>query len=229
MIEINLLPEESKKKKHAVSKMDVSKIDFKSIPIMNIALIIVGGIAAIQIFLFAVSTAGGLGFNVMEKEYKEIFPKKQETQILKTQMNRMSNKVVAIDELMVKRFSWAKKLNDLNDSMTPGVWLMALEYDERLTEQPRAADANLMKKPSLQESKAASPEKVLLRYLIISGAASSAGEEETALIGRFIKSLKSNSDFYSDFSDIELGTIMRENVEGQEVMTFKITCLFKIK
>lgn len=228
MIEINLLPEEIRKKKKAAPKIDVSKINLKAIPIINIALIIVGGIAAIQIFLFVVGAAAGSGFNIMSSEYKDIFPKKQKTQILKIQMDKMRNKVAVIDELMVKRFSWATKLDDLNDSMTPGVWLTALEYDEKLTEQPRATDANLMKKAGAQESKTAM-EKVLLRYLIISGAASSMGEEGMALIGRFIKSLKSNSNFYSDFNDIELGTIMRERVEDQEVMTFKITCLFKIK
>jgi hypothetical protein len=55
------------------------------------------------------------------------------------------------------------------------------------------------------------------------------GEEGTALIGRFIDKLKNNLSFYSDFSDIELGSIKREQSSGQEIMTFKITCLFKVK
>jgi hypothetical protein len=70
-------------------------------------------------------------------------------------------------------------------------------------------------------------EKSLLRYLIISGYASRLGEEDTALIGKFMKALKENPSFYSDFSDIELGTIKRDKIEDQEVMGFKITCLFK--
>jgi hypothetical protein len=136
----------------------------------------------------------------------------------------MSKKVSAIDELMVKRFSWTKKLNDLSDSVTPGIWLTQLDYDERLVERAKTA-ANTSKG---QEGKVAT-EKILERYLVISGAASSMGEEGTALIGRFIKNLKENGSFYADFSDIEFGNIKREQMSGQEIMTFKITCLFKIK
>ena len=55
------------------------------------------------------------------------------------------------------------------------------------------------------------------------------GEEGTALIGRFIEKLKENASFYSDFSDIELGSIKREQTGNQEMMTFKMTCLFKTK
>jgi len=160
----------------------------------------------------------------LEKNYKHILPEKKEAEQLKLQISKMGKKVSAIDELMVKRFSWAKKLGDLNDSVTPGIWLTQLDYDERLVEKPKAV-SNVSKE---REGRAAT-EKVLERHLIISGAASSMGEEGTALIGRFIKSLKENVSFYSDFSDIELGNIKREQMSGQEIMTFKITCLFKIK
>ncbi len=53
------------------------------------------------------------------------------------------------------------------------------------------------------------------------------GEEGTASIGKFIKSLKDNNSFFSDFSDIDLGSIKRDKVNDQEVMSFKITCFFK--
>jgi hypothetical protein len=129
---------------------------------------------------------------------------------------------------MVKRFSWAKKLNDLSDSMTPGIWLTELSYDEKLGEVQRPALPSPLKKKGANEN-APTTEKVVLRYLTISGMASSMGEEGTALIGRFIKNLKANNEFYSDFSEIELGTITREKVDDQEVMKFNITCLFKIK
>ena len=139
----------------------------------------------------------------------------------------MSKKVAAIDELMVKRSSWARKLNDLSDSITPGIWLTQLEYDEKLVERPKAPPSGV--KPKDNQDAKPRLEKVLERYLIISGAASNSGEEGTALIGRLIKNMKENQLFYSDFSDIELGSIKREQASGQEIMTFKITCLFKIK
>lgn len=224
MIEINLLPEELKKRKRAEPKIDVVNINLEKISVLKITIFAAGIVVAVQIAVFGFGIFGGIIFNSMERNYKQILPGKQEAEQLKAQVSVMNKKVTAIDELMVKRFSWAQKLNDLSDSVTPGIWLTQLDYDERIIERPKAV-ANISKG---QEGKVAT-EKILERYLIISGAASSMGEEGTALIGRFIKGLKENQTFYSDFSDIELGSIKREQFGAQEIMTFKITCLFKIK
>ena len=229
MIEINLLPEElKKKKKRSTAPAGISQISLQDLPFLKIAAIAVGGVAVIQLMLFMVSVIYGMNYNALEKNYKEILPKKQEAERLRLRLDSLSKKVVAIDELMVKRLSWAKKLSDLSDSMTPGIWLTELGYYEKLTEITRPVKINLLKKNSAADT-TPHVEKVNLRYLTISGMASSMGEEGTALVGRFMKSLKSNSDFYSDFSDIELGTITREKVDEQEVMKFNITCLFKTK
>ncbi len=227
MLEINLLPEELKKRKRAAPKIDVKNINLEKLPLFNIFLIAAGIFVAVQIAVFGMGMLGDTVLRSLEKKYKEILPAKTEADKLSAQASVMSNKVKAIDELMVKRFSWAKKLGSMNDAITPGVWLTQLEYDEKLVERPRAGASNAQKAREAQGKPAM--EKVLERYLIISGAASSMGEEGTALIGRFIKSLKENPSFYSDFGDIELGNIKREQVSGQEVMNFKITCLFKTK
>lgn len=226
MIEINLLPTELKKKKRAAPKIDVSKMDLQNLPLINIALLVVAGLVVIQLFLFIVGVITGMYFKTLDESYQKILPEKNETERLQLQIDRMGKKVAAIDELMVKRFSWAKKLNDLSDSITPGIWLTELEYNEKLSEIAKPVNANLVKKKNDAENKSIA-EKVVLKYLIISGVASSMGEDGTALIGRFIKSLKENPNFYSDFSDIELGNIKREKMEESEVMTFRITCLFK--
>lgn len=228
MIEINLLPEELKKKKRAAPKVDISNISLEKIPFVKIGFIAAGIFIAIQVIIFGLGVLGNAIFGSLEKSYNKILPQKQEVDRLKVQISTMSKKVAAIDELMVKRFSWTRKLNDLSDSMTPGIWLTQLEYDEKLIERPKPAAANMARAKEGAEAKLPM-EKVIERYLIISGAASSMGEEGTALIGRFIKNLKDNQSFYSDFSDIELGSIKREQASGQEIMSFKITCLFKIK
>ncbi|MFA5499636.1 MAG: hypothetical protein WC404_00990 [Candidatus Omnitrophota bacterium] len=227
MLEINLLPEELKKKKRAAPKIDVKNVNLEKLPLFNMLLIAAGVFVAVQIAVFGLGMLGDTVFRSLEKKYKDILPAKTEADKLSAQASIMSNKVKAIDELMVKRFSWAKKLGSMNDAITPGIWLTQLEYDEKLVERPRAGASNAQKARGVQGKPAM--EKVLERYLIISGAASSMGEEGTALIGRFIKSLKENPSFYSDFGDIELGNIKREQVSGQEVMNFKITCLFKTK
>ena len=223
MIEINLLPEELKKTRRSGSRIDVGKIDLGKLPMLNIAVAGIVIIIAVQIVIFVFGALFGMISGSLEKDYKSISPARQEAENFRTEISRMSRKISAIDELMVKRFSWARKLNDLSDSVTPSIWLTQLDYDEKTTERPKAGAV-----AARGENRQAT-EKVLERYLIISGAASSMGEEGTALIGRFIEKLKENASFYSDFSDIELGSIKREQAGNQEMMTFKMTCLFKTK
>lgn len=228
MIEINLLPEELKKRKHAAPKIDIENIKLEKGSLIKIAIIAVGIFIAIQVAVFGLGFISTIIFNSLEKSYKQVLPAKHEAEQLKADIDRMSRKASAIDELMVKRFSWAKKLSDLNESVTPGIWLTQLDYDEKIIERPKVSPVRIIKGKENMETGVAM-EKISERYLIILGAASSMGEEGTAFIGRFIKELKENPSFYSDFSDIELGSIKREQVSGQEIMTFKITCLFKIK
>ena len=153
---------------------------------------------------------------------------KKDADALRAQVNTINRKMAAIEDLMVKRFSWAKKLNDLADSLTSGIWLTALTYDERETERQIPAVSRQSGAMTPGQPAQSQTERVVLRYLIISGyAATTAGEEGTAAVGRFIKALKDNQNFYADFSDIELGAIKRDKVEEQEVMSFRLTCLFK--
>ena len=108
-----------------------------------------------------------------------------------------------------------------------GIIHYELSYDEKLVE--RQAQEEPKAGPNKQKKESARPqtEKVLSKYLTISGYASSMGDEGTALIGKFIKALKEDRQFYSDFRDIELGVIKRDKVDNQEVMNFTITCFFK--
>jgi hypothetical protein len=227
MIEINLLPEEMRKRKRAEPKIDMSAIDLGKLPLKKIVVFALLIAAAAQVLLVAFGLLCGLIAGSYKKSYDRIAPQRREAEKLSAGIKKMSKKVSAIDELMVKRFSWAAKLNELSDSITPGIWLTQLDYEEKLTERPKAGQQLSARKSESQAQGAT--EKVMARSLLISGASQSMGEEGTALIGRFIKSLKSNASFYSDFSDIELGSIKREHLAGQEVMTFKITCIFKGK
>jgi hypothetical protein len=127
----------------------------------------------------------------------------------------------------VKRFLWSKKLNSLSDSMTPGIWLSSLDYDEKAGEKISAGGAKQQIAKSKPASSGPAAEKITNKCLVLSGYASSMGEQGTASIGKFIKSLKENPEFYSDFDDIELGSIKAEKIQDQETMSFKLTCMFK--
>jgi len=228
MIEINLLPQEMRKKESRFKPVDMSGFDIKSLPLVNIAIVAGGILLTLHVLLFVVGVYSKSKVTSLSKTYNSIVPENKEALALKSQLDLINKKIKAIDELMVKRFGWAKKLNDLSDSMTPGIWLSSLEYEEKFSER---ASAGQPKPGAIDVKKAVvsklATEKVMLKYLIISGYASSMGEQGTALIGKFIKSLKDNAGFYSDFNDIELGSIRSERMQDQEVMSFKLTCMFK--
>lgn len=227
MIEINLLPPEMKRKEPMFKPIEFGEFDIRSLPLVNIAIATGIILLSVHLLLFVTGIYSKSRAFKLSKQYNSILPQKNEAANLKAQIDLINKKVAAIDELMVRRFSWAKKLNDLSDSVTPGIWLSNLEYDEKFGER----SIQLISKPVNGKGKAPAAkkatEKVMSRYLVISGYASSMGEQGTALIGKFIQSLKDNPGFYSDFSDIELGSIKSERMQDQEVMSFKLTCMFK--
>ena len=232
MIEINLLPEELKKKnepkfkKFDLSGFNIDNFNIKNIPLVKIGIIAIAALTAFHLALFLVGTTSKASLASLAKKRDACLPEKNEADSLRNELARINKKVTAIDGLMVKRLSWAKKLNGLSDALTPGIWLTELSYDEkagdRLVLVARTPNGKSKKGPSRSVA-----EKVVYRYLVLSGYASSMGEQGTALIGKFIKSLKESSQFYSDFSEITLDSIKSDKFQDQEVMNFKITCMFK--
>lgn len=207
MIGINLLPQELRKKPPIFSGFDFKGIDIKNIPILKIAVGIGAGLVLIQLAVFLIGIVSSIELAATTKKYNALLPEKKEADVLKAKVADINKRSSAIDELMLKRFSWAKKINLLSDCMTPGIWLSELYYDER---------------PVLSGGKAVMP-----GALVISGYASGAGEQGAALIGKFIKSLQDNKDFYSDVASIDLVSTKSDKVDKQDVMSFRINCLFK--
>lgn len=227
MIEINLLPEEIKKRRSSFKKIDLTKLNVENIKILEIGAGIIVVLMVIQVTLFLVGIYAGTTLNSLDKRYQKILPEKKEADLLKTQVDAINKKTGAIDELMVKRFSWSRKLNDLSDAMTPGVWLRNLSYSDKLIERPVSGESRFAKSRGQNNSPRPPVEKVLMRYILLEGSAAGSGEDRTAAIAKFIKSLKDSESFYSDFSDIELGAIKADKIDQEEVMSFEITCLFK--
>ncbi len=224
MIEINLLPEELKKKKkkkkeQTAKRANMPKVDLRSLPFLKILAGVAVVLVILHVLLLLAASFGKRNVISLSAKYNAILPKKKESDVLKANAGTLRNKVNVINELMVNRFSWAKKLNALGDSVTPGIWLSQLEYEEKSVEAQQSAPRG--------KKQASGPQMTVEKYLIVSGYASSMGEQGTAQVGKFIKGLKDNGDFYSDFSDIQLGSIKTDRIENQEVMSFKITCLFK--
>jgi len=229
MIDINLLPEELRKKESRFKKIDLSglSIDIKKIPVVSIGIAAVSVLLLFHAVLFLVGINSRSSLKAISKTMSELAPEKSEADSLKNEVSLINRKIAAIDGLMVKRFSWAKKMNALSDSVTSGIWITEISYDEKAEDKVVSVKSKSSNGRSGGGSARSVAEKFMLRYLVVSGYASSMGEQGTALIGKFIKSLRDNSEFYSDFSEIKLDSIRSDKFMDQEVMNFKITCLFK--
>jgi hypothetical protein len=207
MIEINLLPQELKKKRDIFLKLDLKRVDIKRVPLLKLTAGVLVLLVLTQIILLLAGTLLNTQLSSAIKTYESLLPQKREADALKAKVSGINKRSCAIDELIVKRFSWARKINNLSDCMTQGIWLSELYYDER----PIPGSAKT----------------VMPGALVISGYAVGAGEEGTALIGGFIKGLQDNKDLYSDFTSINLLSTKSETVDKHDVVSFKLSCVFK--
>jgi len=216
MIEINLLPPELKKKRR--------KIELPDISFLPIVAGLLGVIIIIHLLLGLTLALKAKTLKRLERKWETVLPEKQKADKLKAELTSMRSKVDAIDDLVKNRHSWARRLNDISDTMIPGVWLNKLWLERRVIIQ------ELVVKSDTGESEAkakAEPKKVIIKTLHLNGSVIVAGGEETATIGKFIRSLKENQDFFSDFRDVESASIQRTKVKEEEIMDFELICHFK--
>jgi hypothetical protein len=227
MIEINLLPEELRKKESRFPHLNLSQFNVQDIPILKI--VAIGGVAllAVQAVVIILGLIVKFNSGLLDKHYEALLPNKREIQTLKADCETMSKKVQAIDDLMVRRFGWARKLSDLSDAITPEVWLTAISYNERIVERQNKAASKVFRDDFGKEVTKVVMEKIAARDLVLEGYAISTREEGAAMVGKLVKNLERNARFYSDFVDISVGAIKAVKFDGQDVVSFKLTCRFR--
>ncbi len=208
MIEINLLPPEIKNRKRQIELPEISFL-----PIVGILAVI---LAAVYVMVAMFSSFQGKKLTQLEAEWEEIAPEKRHADRMKRDLGALENRVNAIEDLMRERPLWSKRLMGLNDSMIPGIWLRRfwLEKRQETVVLPGKGDEQIT-------------EVKTVRVFHVEGSVAASGGEETAAIGRFIRSLKMNEEFFEDFSDIQTGAIQRRTMQDIEVMNFELILPFK--
>ena len=217
MIELNLLPEEQRKKKR--------KIELPEIPLVPAALGLVGALVIIQVFLVALIVISNIRLSALDKTWEALAPKKVEFDKIKVKTSNLSKKAQAIESLIKNRLNWAPLLNEISNSLTPNVWLTELAYSEKIeSRQAKSAGGPANRKKKKKMAKVAN---VKVQTLTLSGFASVKGGKATDYITRFVTSLRKNKALSVYFSEIDHGPIRKAAVSGQEVMSFTVICSFK--
>ena len=211
MIEINLLPKELRKK-----KIELPNINISFVPIVVVVL-------GVHLSLYFSAGMKARTLARLEKRWEEILPQKENADKLKGELTRMRGKIDAVDGLIQGRMSWAKKLSDLSDATIQGVWLNRLWLEQKIVLQK--VTAKIGEGSGAQISTV--PKKVIVRTLHLDGSVIGAGGEEAAAIGKFIRSLKNNQEFFADFKEIEATSIQRSQLKDVEVMNFELLCYSK--
>jgi len=219
MIHINLLPKELQKKKKSFKIPDITMIFLPTV------LGLIGVLVLVQVLLMTVKNFKSKAYVRLDKEWSETLPHKQEVTTLKLEVRTIQQKVLAIDNLMIKRVLWARKLNQLSDAMIPGIWLTGLSLDKKSVSAKSPAKQQLRRGRRAAQAPVESRREVW--FLNLEGRASSTYGDETATVGRFIKSLKEDEEFFKEFSKIELEIMQRRIIKDIEVMDFRVSCYFE--
>jgi len=217
MIEINLLPENLRRKKPV---FQVPEIKIGSLPIIiGIAVLLIAAHGFIALTVNLQKRA----IEKMTAEWQKERVQKEAIELTRRENIKMRQKIDAIEDLMGKKILWAKKLNQLSDLIIDGVWYTNLSIDKK-TVIVKPKDTHSGKSAAMRRF---ITQKVQIPYLSIEGEVSSSYGDELAIISRFIDNLKNEKDFFKDFSNIELDSTSLHEVENVEVMKFNINCYIR--
>ena len=194
MIEINLLPEELRKKKSE----PCFKLNFQA---EKLKFWIAGGAAGILIFIIIVLVLGSFiraaQINKLLAKEKNFSSRLFQLDSVNKEISVLKVKMSVLDMLTKRKFIWAEKINQLSDLVLPGIWFTHVYAD-----------------PS--ENK-----------LMIEGSVISKSEEAMASVGKFMKNLKDNAQFFKDFKNIKLESVQRKAKDERDIVDFKIALYFQ--
>lgn len=212
MIELNLLPEDRRKK-------DTVKFVMPDIPIKRTLLWVFGVFCGIQVLMALIAVFFTFQMNAIRREsaalkveYKDLLVKKDEIATMKLRFRELQ-------QLTVAPLSWTQLLNALTDSTTKGIWFRSISIGEG--DVVKAAPAGGKAKKA-----AAAPASVSAKHLKIDGSVVAPGQE-TAFIGKFIQELKNNPYLTTLFDSIDFSTMNQKKIREYDVFDFVLICAFK--
>ena len=238
MIEINLLPEEMRKR-------EAVKIALPDIPIKKTLLVSGAVLLSLQLLLMIGALYVRVDLSSLSRNVSALREQNREVLRQKADIQGMQMRMKEVHALATRRFAWASLLNAVSQSMTKGVWLTDVRIvDEEVRptvappkaaakgskSQPAKGAENKENKEKDKKEKDKEKEKpapvVHEKVLILEGSAIGAGQE-TAYIGKFLKEIKSNAVFADLFSDIQASNINQKRFGEYEVYGFTVSCRFK--
>lgn len=193
MIEINLVPEQLRKKKKVqpVAKKvraegGASRKKFAWLIVLGVFVLLSAHIG-LQVFI----TRKFVQHRDQSQKWEEVEPKKAKADETLQDLKKMRERMNSMEQLSGGvKILWAQKLNEISDGLPRGVWLSRIVLDEE--------------------------------GMTIFGSAVSKNKEEMISVHHFASQLKGNKIVLEHFSDVELGLIKSRKVNITQVADFTI-------
>ncbi|MDD5747058.1 MAG: hypothetical protein PHO30_07345 [Candidatus Omnitrophica bacterium] len=207
MIEINLLPEELR----VVRKTEPSQ----AVPVTLILLVLNAVLFSALLIVTAVNINRSFTLGALETRLKGLSGEQLKITAIRQKIANLKSTNALFSPLVSDRFLWAKKLNRLGDLVIPGVWFRSVSFEKS------APDVVV---PSV---KSKTPAPAAKRCLKICVSVISFSHDEMTLVGNFMRNLKTDEEFFKDFQNIELESVVRRQIAAVEIMDCTLLCMFK--
>lgn len=126
MIEINLLPEELRKKKsEPVFNLNMESEKLRFLAIGGTA----GILVLIVIALFFISFIRGAQINRLLAKERNFSDRLSKIDSVNKEITVLKTKMGVLDQLTKRKFLWAEKINQLSDLVLPGIWFTRVYTD----------------------------------------------------------------------------------------------------
>lgn len=196
MIEINLLPEDMRRKERQLPfelnfdiGLELGKIKFLA------AGIFAGVLVLLLLVFFMGSFVRSKQIIALKVKEEAIASQKGEAEKVNNEFSILKAKVSELDAITRRSFLWSEKLNQLSDLVLPGIWFTRIYTDSE-------------------------------DRFIIEGSVISKQEEAMASVGKFMKNIREDTLFFKDFSNIKLESVQRKTIDERDIVDFRIVLYF---
>jgi Tfp pilus assembly protein PilN len=193
MIEINLLPEELRKKVIKPKKAESIKAPATGLELKH-SILLIPLILLVLILLHTFFGFTGLMKSGQTRTFTAklttLQPQRKELESFNSQYKLAAEDTDAIQQLIRERIFWSEKLNKLSLNLPSGVWFNSLFVNSK--------------------------------ELILRSSAVSLSKEELSLIKQLIDSLKTDTEFFKDFLSLEMGSAEKRVLGTYDVTDFTL-------
>ena len=219
MIRVNLLPKEFR-------SVETNGLSLHSFTTRRNLVYFVALLIVLEIGFFMESTfSAGPRIRSLEVEMESLEPQMKVVRLMEGKLQNIQVINSQLKFYMDRPFYWTEILNELSESMIPGLWLTHVEAKRQEFHAGELQDRQGSQQQTGKAGvNAARREKRVV--LVLRGRAAVYGDE-TAALGKFIQRLKDQEAFSHLTEDIYLESINRVHLSEKQLFEFSIFCVLK--